>query len=80
MSFQFAIDWPGCVERAGNIAGPLLACSFWPCMVTERLTVFEAASAPEALIIMLVGALAVLPMIRLHTVFYGASLAARRGR
>jgi len=35
--------------------------------VTERLTIFEAASAPESLIIILVGALAVLPMIRLDT-------------
>jgi len=25
MSFQFGIDWPGCMERAGNIAGPC-----WP--------------------------------------------------
>jgi len=80
MSFQFAIEWPGFLESADKIAGPLLACSFWPCVVTERLTIFEAASAPELLIIILVGALAVLPMIRFRTVFYGASLVARSGR
>ena len=25
MSFQFGTNWPGCMERVGNIAGPLLA-------------------------------------------------------
>ena len=38
-------------------------------MVPERLTIFEAASAPESLMIILVGALAVLPMIGLYTFF-----------
>ncbi|MBX9750114.1 MAG: cytochrome d ubiquinol oxidase subunit II [Roseococcus sp.] len=46
-----------------------LAYSFWPYVVPERLTIFEAASAPESLIIILVGALAVLPMIGLYTFF-----------
>lgn len=46
-----------------------LAYSFWPYVVPERLTIFEAASAPESLIIILIGALAVLPMIGLYTFF-----------
>ena len=46
-----------------------LAYSFWPYVVPERLTIFEAASAPESLIIILVGVLAALPMIGLYTIF-----------
>ncbi|WP_431303283.1 cytochrome d ubiquinol oxidase subunit II [Sediminicoccus sp. BL-A-41-H5] len=46
-----------------------LAYSFWPYVVPERLTIFAAASAPESLMIILVGALAVLPMIGLYTFF-----------
>ncbi|MBK1660989.1 cytochrome d ubiquinol oxidase subunit II [Paracraurococcus ruber] len=46
-----------------------LAYSFWPYVVPERLTIFAAASAPESLAIILVGALAVLPMILGYTVF-----------
>ena len=26
MSFQFGTNWPGFMEKAGNIAGPLLGC------------------------------------------------------
>jgi cytochrome d ubiquinol oxidase subunit II len=44
-----------------------LAYSFWPYVVPERLTIFEAASAPESLIIILFGAGAVLPIIGLYT-------------
>lgn len=46
-----------------------LAYSFWPYVVPDRMTIFAAASAPESLIIILVGALAVLPMIGLYTFF-----------
>ena len=46
-----------------------LAYSFWPYAVPERLTIFAAASAPESLLIILAGALAVLPMILGYTVF-----------
>ncbi|MEM6650405.1 MAG: cytochrome d ubiquinol oxidase subunit II, partial [Pseudomonadota bacterium] len=35
----------------------------YPYVVPEQMTIYEAASAPESLIIILVGALAVLPMI-----------------
>jgi cytochrome d ubiquinol oxidase subunit II len=45
-----------------------LAYSFWPYVVPERLTIFEAASAPESLLIILVGAGFVLPVIGLYTV------------
>ncbi len=46
-----------------------LAYSFWPYVVPEQVTIFEAAAAPESLIIILVGAAAVLPMIGLYTFF-----------
>jgi cytochrome d ubiquinol oxidase subunit II len=46
-----------------------LAYSFYPYIVPERMTIVEAASAPEALIIMLVGALLVLPAIIGYTAF-----------
>jgi cytochrome d ubiquinol oxidase subunit II len=44
-----------------------LAYSFWPYVVPERLTIFEAAAAPESLLIILVGAGLVLPVIGLYT-------------
>lgn len=40
-----------------------LAYSFYPFVVPDRLTLFEAASAPESLLIILAGALFVLPAI-----------------
>ena len=40
-----------------------LAYSFYPFVVPDRLTIFEAASAPESLLIILYGALVVLPAI-----------------
>ncbi len=57
-----------------------LAYSFYPYVVPEKLTIFEAASAPESLIIMLVGALLVLPAIigysaLAYTVFRGKATA-----
>ncbi|GHC45946.1 cytochrome d ubiquinol oxidase subunit II [Neogemmobacter tilapiae] len=45
-----------------------LAYSFWPYVVPERLTIWEAASAPESLWIILMGAVFVLPMIIGYTV------------
>ena len=44
-----------------------MAYSFYPFVVPERLTIYEAASAPEALIIILVGTCFVLPVIGLYT-------------
>ncbi|MBT0586157.1 cytochrome d ubiquinol oxidase subunit II [Alteromonas oceanisediminis] len=46
-----------------------LALSFYPYVVPGQLTIYETASAPESLRIMLVGALLVLPMIAGYTVF-----------
>lgn len=40
-----------------------LAYSFYPFIVPDRLTIYDAASAPESLMIMLVGALIVVPVI-----------------
>ena len=44
-----------------------LAWSFYPYVVPERITIYEAASAPESLWIILVGTLIVLPMILAYT-------------
>jgi cytochrome bd ubiquinol oxidase subunit II len=46
-----------------------LAYSFYPYVVPERLTIWQAASAPESLFIILVGALIVLPFIAAYTAF-----------
>lgn len=45
-----------------------LAWSFFPYVVPERLTIWQAASAPESLTIILVGAIFVLPIIFAYTV------------
>jgi cytochrome d ubiquinol oxidase subunit II len=44
-----------------------MAYSFYPYVVPEKLTIYEAASAPEALIIILAGTLFVLPAILAYT-------------
>ncbi len=46
-----------------------LAYSFYPYVVPERLTIWQAASAPESLFIILVGAVFVLPFIIAYTAF-----------
>lgn len=45
-----------------------LAWSFFPYVVPDQLTLWQAASAPESLSIILAGALAVLPVIAAYTV------------
>ncbi|HEY8381838.1 MAG TPA: cytochrome d ubiquinol oxidase subunit II [Microvirga sp.] len=45
-----------------------LAYSFFPYVVPDRLTVWQAAAAPESLMIMFVGALIVLPIIVAYSV------------
>ncbi len=45
-----------------------LAWSFFPYVVPERLTIWQAASAPESLSLILVGAMVVLPVILAYTV------------
>jgi cytochrome d ubiquinol oxidase subunit II len=46
-----------------------LAYSFFPYVVPERLTVWQAAASAESLMIILVGALFVLPFIIAYTAF-----------
>lgn len=46
-----------------------LAYSFYPYVVPDRLTIYEAASAPESLAIILAGTLFVLPVIVAYTAF-----------
>jgi cytochrome d ubiquinol oxidase subunit II len=46
-----------------------LAYSFYPYVVPEQLTIWQAASAPESLFIILMGALVVLPFIAGYTAF-----------
>jgi len=46
-----------------------LAYSFFPYIVPDRLTIWEAASAPESLKIILIGAVIVLPCILGYTVY-----------
>lgn len=46
-----------------------LAYSFYPYLIPDRLTIVDAAAAPESLAIILVGALFVLPFIIGYTVF-----------
>lgn len=46
-----------------------LAYSFYPYLIPDRLTIVDAAAAPESLAIILVGALFVLPFIICYTVF-----------
>jgi cytochrome d ubiquinol oxidase subunit II len=40
-----------------------MAYSFYPYVVPERLTIYEAAAAPESLLIILIGACFVVPVI-----------------
>lgn len=44
-----------------------LAYSFYPYVVPEKLTIYEAASAPESLMIILIGTCFVLPVILAYT-------------
>ena len=44
-----------------------MAYSFYPYVVPEKQTIYEAASAPESLFIILVGSLFVLPAIMGYT-------------
>jgi cytochrome bd ubiquinol oxidase subunit II len=46
-----------------------MAYSFYPYVVPERMTIYEAASAPESLMIILVGTLFVLPTIIGYSIF-----------
>ncbi|MCG7492505.1 cytochrome d ubiquinol oxidase subunit II [Thalassobius sp. Cn5-15] len=59
-----------------------LSYSFYPYVVPEQLTIYEAASAPESLFIILVGTIFVLPVIAgysvlSYTIFRGKATALR---
>jgi cytochrome bd ubiquinol oxidase subunit II len=64
-------DWLPFVGAAGifmlGFAG--LAYSFYPFVVLDRLTVWQAASAPESLTFILVGVVFVLPFILAYTAY-----------
>jgi cytochrome bd ubiquinol oxidase subunit II len=45
-----------------------MAYNFYPYVVPERLTIYEAAASPESLTIILIGTLFVLPMILGYTI------------
>jgi cytochrome bd ubiquinol oxidase subunit II len=46
-----------------------MAYSFYPFVVPEAITIYEAAAAPESLLIILIGALIVMPMIAAYSAF-----------
>ncbi len=46
-----------------------MAYSFYPFVVPEAITIYEAAAAPESLFIILIGALIVMPMIAAYSAF-----------
>jgi cytochrome d ubiquinol oxidase subunit II len=46
-----------------------LAYSFFPYVVPDKLTIWEAAASRESLMIILIGTLVTLPMIIAYTVF-----------
>ena len=46
-----------------------LAYSFYPYVVPDRITIYESASAPESLVIILAGVCVVLPVIVAYSVF-----------
>jgi cytochrome d ubiquinol oxidase subunit II len=58
--------WGGVALFSLFFAG--LAWSFFPYVVPERLTIWQAASAPESLSLILAGAIFVLPVILAYTV------------
>ena len=63
-------DWGPFVISTGLFALAFLglAYSFYPYVVPEKMTIYEAASSPESLIIILFGALFVVPIILGYTV------------
>ena len=54
---------------AGLILVYGLAYSLFPFIVIDRLTIWQAASAPASLLVILIGAAVVLPAILAYTVF-----------
>ena len=65
------LDWLPFVGAAASFCSALpgLAYSFFPFVVLDRLTIWQAASAPESLAFILVGVVIVLPCILAYTVY-----------
>lgn len=62
------IPFAGCVGIfLSGFAG--LAYSFFPYIVPDRMTIWQAASAPESLLVILLGVVLVLPFIIGYTIF-----------
>jgi cytochrome bd ubiquinol oxidase subunit II len=59
----------GCMVGIISLAFYGLAYSLFPYLVVDRLTIWDAASAPESLMFIFVGAAVVLPAIAGYTVF-----------
>ena len=56
-----------CAMTLFSLAFAGLAYSFYPYVVPDQMTIFEAAAAPESLFIILIGMTFVLPMIAGYT-------------
>lgn len=77
LSFRHLAERPhvGCWKPFAMTAGVFLSClvglaySFFPYIVPGQLKIVDAASAPESLMFILVGALIVLPMLIGYTIF-----------
>jgi cytochrome d ubiquinol oxidase subunit II len=59
----------GCAVGIFVLAFYGLAYSLFPYLVIDRITIWQAASAPESLVVILIGAAVVLPAILAYTVF-----------
>jgi len=68
-TFANGWDWApfACAVALFTTAFTGLAYSFYPYIVPEKLTIYEAASAPESLTIILFGVLFVMPVILAYT-------------
>lgn len=66
-----ALDWVpfACTVGIAVLCFQGLAYSFWPWVVPGQLTIWQAASAPDSLRVILLGTVIVLPMILGYTVF-----------
>ena len=56
-----------------------LAYSLYPWLVLDRMTIWQAAAAPESLMVILAGTLAVLPMIIGYSIFAYRVFAGKAG-
>ena len=59
----------GCTVGLFMLAFHGLAYSLFPWLVLDEMTIWQAAAAPESLQVILIGAVVVLPVIILYTIF-----------